>query len=118
MKLEGEQKLLRVFVGEQDRWEGRPLYEAIIDEARERRLAGATALKGFMGFGRNAHLHTVKILELSEDLPVIVEIVDAADKIKAFLPRLDEMVKEGLITMEAVHVIAYRAEGKGRAKKA
>ncbi|HVA67442.1 MAG TPA: DUF190 domain-containing protein [Elusimicrobiota bacterium] len=118
MKLEGEQKLLRVFVGEQDRWEGRPLYEAIVDEARARRLAGATALKGFMGFGRNAHLHTVKILELSEDLPVVVEIVDSEDKIQAFLPRLDEMVKEGLITMEQVHVIAYRAEGKGRAKKA
>lgn len=117
MKLEGDQKLLRVFVGEQDKWNGVPLHEAIVSEARAMRLAGATVLKGFMGFGRKAHIHTAKLLELSEDLPVVIEIVDTEENIKAFLPKIDGMIRDGLVTMEKVHVITYRAdEGTPRAK--
>ena len=85
-------KLLRIFVGESDRWEGRPLYEAIVLEARKRGLAGATVLKGFMGFGAHSRIHTAKLLELSQDLPIIVEIVDATEKIEAFMPDLERMV--------------------------
>ena len=102
-------KLVRVFVGEADRWQGRPLYEAIVEEARRRGLAGATAWKGFMGFGAHSRLHTAKILRLSEDLPVVIEIVDTAEKIEAFLPTLEEMVQEGLVTLERAEVILYRA---------
>jgi PII-like signaling protein len=113
MKLEGEQKLLRVFIGEQDKWDGVPLHEAIVNEARSLGMAGATVIKGFMGFGCKAHLHTAKLLELSEDLPIIVEIVDTDKNVRKLLPKLDKMVAEGLITLEKVHVIAYRA-GKAR----
>ena len=109
MKLEGEGKLLRIFIGESDRWHGKPLYEAIVLAAREQGLAGATVLRGPMGFGANSHIHTAKILRLSEDLPMIVEIVDIEDKIHEFLPLLDDMVAEGLITLETVHVLRYRA---------
>jgi hypothetical protein len=112
MMIPTEGKLLRVFVGEDDRWHGRPLYEAIIEEARRRGLAGATAWKGFIGFGANSRLHTTKILRLSQDLPVIVEIVDAEEKITAFLPVLEEMVTEGLVTVERAEVILYRASQK------
>ena len=108
MKLEGEGKLLRIFIGESDRWKGTPLYEAIVLAAREHGLAGATVLRGPMGFGANSHIHTAKILRLSEDLPMIIEIVDVAAKINGFLPVLDEMVAEGLITLETVHVLRYR----------
>ncbi|MHB2025952.1 MAG: DUF190 domain-containing protein [Elusimicrobiota bacterium] len=115
MKLEGEQKLLRVFIGEADKWNGVPLYEAIVNEARALGMAGVTVIRGTMGFGCKAHVHTAKLLELSLDLPMIVEIVDQAERIGALIPRLDEMVKEGLVTVEKVHVIIYRAEGsKGR----
>jgi len=109
MKLEGEGKLLRIFIGESDRWHGKPLYEAIVLAAREQGLAGATVLRGPMGFGANSHIHTAKILRLSEDLPMIVEIVDSEDKIHEFIPVLDDMVAEGLITLETVHVLRYRA---------
>jgi len=109
MKLEGEGKLLRIFIGESDRWQGKPLYEAIVLAAREHGLAGATVLRGPMGFGASSHIHTAKILRLSEDLPMIIEIVDIEDKIQEFLPVLDEMVAEGLITLETVHVLRYRA---------
>jgi len=109
MKLEGEGKLLRIFIGESDRWHGKPLYEAIVLAAREQGLAGATVLRGPMGFGANSHIHTAKILRLSEDLPMIIEIVDVENKIHEFLPLLDEMVAEGLITLETVHVLRYRA---------
>jgi PII-like signaling protein len=112
MKLEGEGKLLRIFVGESDRWHGKPLYEAIVLAAREQGLAGATVLRGPMGFGASSHIHTAKILRLSEDLPMIIEIVDIEEKIHEFLPVLDEMVAEGLITLETVHVLRYRARGK------
>lgn len=118
MKLEGEQKLLRIFIGEQDKWEGVPLYEAIVNEARSLGMAGATVIKGALGYGCKAHIHTAKLLELSYDLPLIVEIVDTEDKVNKLLPKLDAMVKEGLVTMEKVHVVIYRAEqGKARSRK-
>lgn len=117
MRLEGEQKLLRVFIGEQDKWEGRPLYEAIADEARALRLAGTTVIKGVLGFGLKAHMHTAKLLEMSYDMPMIVEIVDTEENIKKLLPKLDRMVQEGLVTIEKAHVIMYRAgNGKGRSR--
>jgi PII-like signaling protein len=112
MKLEGEGKLLRIFIGESDRWHGKPLYEAIVLAARERGLAGATVLRGPMGYGANSRIHTAKILRLSEDLPMIVEIVDAEDKIQDFIPILDGMVAEGLITLETVRVLRYRSREK------
>ena len=110
MKLEGERKLVRVFIGEQDRWGGVPLYQAIVDEARALGLAGATVIRGFMGYGCKAHVHTAKLLELSYDLPLVVEIVDSEANVKKLLPKLNEMVTEGLVTMETVHVILYRAD--------
>ncbi len=116
MKLEGEAQLLRVFIGESDRWRGTPLYEAIVLKARELHLAGATVLRGPMGFGAHSRLHTVKILRLSEDLPVVIEIVDTEEKISALLPHIDQMVTEGLITLEKVHVIKYRASGAEKHK--
>jgi PII-like signaling protein len=108
VKLEGEGQLLRIFIGEADRWHGRSLYEAIVLRAREAGLAGATVLRGLMGFGAKSHLHTAKVLRLSEDLPIVIEIVDRADRIEAFLPVLDEMVADGLVTLERAQVITYR----------
>jgi PII-like signaling protein len=109
MKSKTTGTLLRIFIGESDRWQNRPLYEAIVLAARERHLAGATVLHGRMGFGAHSRLHTSKILRLSEDLPIIVEIVDEAERIQAFLPQLDEMVAEGLVTLENVEIVCYRA---------
>ena len=109
MKIPAEGRLLRIFIGEQDKWHGQPLCEAIIHLAKKEGMAGATAIKGFMGFGCKSRMHTAKLLRLSEDLPIIIEIVDSEEKINGFLPHLDEMVKEGLITLEKVHVIMYRA---------
>ena len=100
--------LLRIFIGESDRVSGIPLYEAIVNRARELNLAGATVLKGIMGFGANSRIHTTKILRLSEDLPMVIEVVDTEEKINALMPFLDEHVKEGLITLENVRVIRYR----------
>jgi len=111
MKIPEEGCLLRVFIGESDRWHGKPLYEAIVLKARELHLAGATVLRGPMGFGAHSRMHTTKILRLSQDLPVVIEIVDAEEKIEALLPHIDEMVEEGLVTMEKVRVIKYRANG-------
>ncbi len=108
MKLEGEGRLLRIFLGEADRHGGHPLHEVIVRRAREAGLAGATVLRGVEGYGAHSRLHTTRILRLSEDLPVVVEIVDRPDRIEAFLPVLDELVEEGLITVEPVHVVAYR----------
>src|SRR6059058_1636014 len=110
MNLSNEATLLRIFLGESDRWKHQPLYEAIVLKAREMHLAGATVLRGPMGFGKSSRLHTAKILRLSMDLPVVIEIVDAEDKIQAFLPALDEMMKGGLVTLEKVKVIHYRAD--------
>lgn len=114
MKLEGEGQLLRVFIGESDRWHGKPLYEAIVLKARELGMAGATVLRGVMGFGADSRLHTAKVLRLSEDLPIVVEIADKQERIEAFLPELDRMVEEGMITVEKVHVLAYRHNGNNR----
>lgn len=111
MKIEGEGRLLRVFIGESDRWHGHPLYEAITLKAREMGMAGATVLRGVMGFGADSRLHTAKVLRLSEDLPIVIEIVDKAERIEAFLPQIDAMVKEGMITVEDVHILAYRHNG-------
>jgi hypothetical protein len=111
MKMEGEGQLLRIFIGESDRWHGMPLYEAIVRRAREEGLAGATVLRGMEGFGAHSRIHTAKILRLSEDLPIVVEIADKAERIEAFLPLLDEMVQEGMMTLEKVRIIAYRAGG-------
>jgi uncharacterized protein len=114
MRSESDGQLLRIFVGESDRWEGRPLYEAVVRRARDAGLAGATVLRGLEGFGAHSRLHTTRILRLSEDLPVVIEIVDEAPRIEEFLAQLDEMVTEGMVTLEKVRVIAYRApEGKG-----
>lgn len=109
MKIPENGQLLRVFIGESDRWEGKPLYEAIILKARELNIAGATMLRGMMGYGAASRIHTAKILRLSEDLPVIVEIVDSAEKIAILLPFIDEMVTEGLVTLEDIRVIQYRS---------
>ena len=108
MKISEEGQLLRIFIGEADRWHGKPLYEAIILKAREMGIAGATMLRGMMGYGANSRIHTAKILRLSEDLPVVVEIIDNAEKIERLLPVIDEMVQEGLVTLEKVRVIHYR----------
>jgi uncharacterized protein len=108
MKIEGEGKLLRIFVGESDRWHGKPLYQAIVERVRKEGLAGATVLRGIEGFGADSRLHTARILRLSEDLPMVIEIVDSAEQIERILPVLDEMVGEGMVTVERVEVIAYR----------
>jgi uncharacterized protein len=109
MQLPTEAMLLRIFLGESDRWEHRPLYEAIVLKAREMHLAGATVLRGPAGFGKSSRLHTSKILRLSYDLPLVIEIVDEEEKINAFLPVLDQMMKGGLVTLEKVRVLHYRA---------
>jgi PII-like signaling protein len=111
MKVPEEGVLLRVFVGESDREKGadRPLYEALVLRAREAHLAGATVLRGPMGFGKHSRMHAAKLLDLSTDLPIVVEIVDAEDRIRAFLPVVDELVTEGLVTLEAVRVLKYSA---------
>ena len=100
--------LLRIFIGESDRHEHRPLYEAIVLKAREAKLAGATVLRGPMGFGAASRIHTTKILRLSMDLPIVIEIVDSEEKIRGFLPTLEGMIGGGLVTLEKVQVIQYR----------
>ena len=110
MHLPHDAMLLRIFIGESNRWNRKPLYEAIVLKAREMHMAGATVLRGPMGFGKSSRLHTAKILRLSYDLPVVVEIVDSEENINKFLPIVDEMMKGGLITLEKVRVIDYRAE--------
>ena len=109
MQIPEDGYLLRIFVGESDKVGHRPLYEEMVLKAREQGLAGATVLRGVMGFGKNSILHTAKILRLSEDMPMIVEIVDSLEKIEKFLPVLDEMITDGLVTLERVRVIHYRA---------
>jgi len=110
MHLPHEAMLLRIFLGESDRWQHQPLYEAIVLKARELHLAGATVLRGPMGYGKSSRLHTAKILRLSMDLPLVIEIVDTAEKIQGFVPVLDEMMKGGLVTLEKVQVIYYRSD--------
>jgi len=107
MHIPREATLLRIFIGEDDKHAGRPLYEAIVLEARQRQLAGATILRGPMGFGHSSRLHTAKILRLSVDLPLIIEIVDSEEKIRELLPALEEMIGSGLVTLEKVQVLQY-----------
>lgn len=109
MHLPHDAMLLRIFIGESDRWHHRPLYEALVLKAREMHLAGATVLRGPMGYGKSSRLHTSKIVRLSMDLPLIVEIVDSEEKINSFLPIVDEMMGGGLVTLEKARVIDYRA---------
>ena len=109
MQIPTDAVLLRIFIGESDRWQHKPLYEAIVLKAREMHLAGATVLRGPMGFGKASRLHTAKILRLSMDLPLVIEIVDSEEKINTFLPVLDDMIGGGLVTLEKVKVIDYRA---------
>lgn len=111
MKLPEEGILLRIFIGESDKHNGKPLYEEIVLKARELKLAGATVIRGIMGFGADSHMHTAKVLRLSEDLPVVIEIVDTEERLNMIRPFLDETVKEGLITLEKVKVIKYRHKG-------
>lgn len=115
MHIPEEGVLLRVFLGESDQWHGKPLYEAIVLKARELHLAGATVLRGPMGFGANSRLHTTRILRLSEDLPMLIEIVDSKEKIDELMPYIDEMVEDGLVTLENVRVIRYRGNTSGSA---
>ena len=110
MQIPTDAVLLRIFIGESDRWEHKPLYEAIVLKAREMHLAGATVLRGLMGFGKTNRLHTVKILRLSLNLPLVIEIVDTEEKINGFLPFMDEMMKGGLVTLERARVIDYRSD--------
>lgn len=112
MRIPEQGRLLRIFIGESDKWQHQPLYEAIVLRAREAQLAGATVLRGPMGFGANSRLHTTKVLRLSEDLPMIIEIVDSCEKIDAFLPVVDAMVGDGMVTIEDVHVFRYRGSRK------
>lgn len=108
MEIPHESVLLRIFIGESDRCDGKPLHEAIVLKARELHLAGATVLRGPMGFGKSSRLHTNKILRLSVDLPLVIEIVDSEEKINAFLPVLEPMMGGGMVTLEPVRVIHYR----------
>jgi len=117
MKLPSDGLLLRILIGESDHWEHKPLYEAIVLKARELGLAGATVLRGCMGFGASSRLHTTKVLRLSEDLPVVIEIVDRKDRIDLLLPYLDKMVTEGLVTLEPVQVIHYRHDANTSVKE-
>jgi len=109
MKLEGTGLLLRIYLGESDQWHGRPLYQAIVERLRERGLAGATVMRGIEGFGAKQHVHTTRILSLSGDLPVLVEAVDSEERVRAIIPEIDQMLGDGLMTLEKVEVITYRA---------
>ena len=109
MQIPSEAVLLRIFLGESDRWQHQPLYEAIVLAAREAQLAGATVLRGPMGFGKSSRVHTAKILRLSDDLPLVIEIVDSEAKVNAFLPKLEAMIGGGLVTLEKVKVLHYRS---------
>jgi hypothetical protein len=113
MELPHEAELLRIFIGESDKHNGRPLYEVIVESARKRGMAGATVLRGVMGFGANSRMHTAKILRLSDDLPMVIEIVDKPERIADYLPELDSMIGEGLVTLEKIRVITYR-HGRNR----
>jgi uncharacterized protein len=109
VKRESNAKLVRIFLGESDRWKGQPLYIAIVEAMRAAGLAGATVFKGIVGYGGHSVMHAARIVDLSSDLPIVIELVDSQEKIETFLPMLDEMVSEGLVTIEDVRVIAYKA---------
>jgi uncharacterized protein len=107
MKIEGEAQRVRVYIGESDQWHGKPLFAAIVERCRQEGLAGATVLRGIEGYGAHSRIHTARILRLSEDLPIVVDIIDRAERIQPFLPILDQMVTEGLITLENIHILKY-----------
>jgi PII-like signaling protein len=111
MRIDGPALLVRIYIGEADHHDGKPLYQAVVAFLRQRGIAGATVFRGIEGFGANARLHTSRLLRLSEDLPILIEVVDAEERIRAVLPDLDEMVGDGLITLEKIEVIAYRGTG-------
>ena len=111
-RIEGPALLVRIYIGEADHRDGKPLYQAIVAFLRDQDIAGATVFRGIEGFGANAHLHTTRLLRLSEDLPILVEVVDEEARLRAILPELDTMVGDGLITLEAVEVVAYRGTGQ------
>lgn len=111
MEDRNDNRLLRIFIGESDTHDGRPLYQGIVETLRREGMAGATVLRGIEGFGKSSRLHTAHILRLSEDLPIVIECVDRAEKIEAILPSLDAMIREGLVTMERIDVLVYRANG-------
>lgn len=113
MQLPEQAEIVRIFIGESDRYHGKPLYESIVAAAREHGMAGATVLKGILGFGAHSRIHTAKLLRLSEDLPIVIEIVDTAERIESFLPELDGMVTEGMVIIEKVRVLAYRSNTSG-----
>ncbi|HMK63803.1 MAG TPA: DUF190 domain-containing protein [Acidimicrobiales bacterium] len=115
MRLSGEGKLLRIFIGESDKWHGKPLYQAIVEHLRAEGIAGATVIRAIEGFGARSHLHTSRILRLSDDLPLVIEVVDTDENIQRILPALDHMVEDGMLTMERVDVITYRAGGPSEA---
>jgi hypothetical protein len=108
-RFEGEQTLMRIHIGESDRWEGKPLYQAIIEMMRREEFSGVTVLRGVGGYGSSSRYHTEKILRLSQDLPIVIEVVESPERIERMLPKLDQMVEGGLITLEKVRVILYRA---------
>ncbi len=112
MKIEGEGKLLRIFIGEADRYAGKPLYRALVEKAREMGMAGATVIRGVMGFGAHSRLHSARLLRLSEDLPLIIEIVDSDENVRRYIEAIDDMFQDGLITIEKAEVIRYRASLK------
>lgn len=107
--LNGNSRLLRIFIGESDKWQGRPLDEAIVREAKQRGLAGASVFRGYMGYGAGSRIHTAKVLRLSEDLPIMIEIVDQTEKVEAFLPALQKMVRGGMMTLEHIQVLHYQS---------
>jgi len=113
VKIDGPALLARIYIGESDRWHGQPLYEAIVEKLRTAGIAGATVLRGIEGYGRAARVHTAQILRLSEDLPILIEVVDREDRVRQILPEIDDMVDGGLITLEHVEVIAYRSPEPG-----
>ena len=113
MDLTGTGLLVRIYIGEQDQWKGKPLYQALVEFLREQGVAGATVLRGIEGFGAHARLHTTRLLRLSEDLPILVEVVDREERLRALLPTLDEMVGGGLVTLERVEVVTYRPPRAG-----
>lgn len=109
-RFEGERTLMRIHIGESDRWQGKALYQAIVELLRRERFSGVTVLRGVGGYGSSSIYHTEKILRLSQDLPIVIEVVESAERIEAILPRLDEMIGGGLVTLEKVHVILYRSQ--------
>ncbi|HLI35331.1 MAG TPA: DUF190 domain-containing protein [Terriglobia bacterium] len=116
-KFEGERTLMRIHIGESDKWEGKPLYQAIVELFRKENFSGATVLRGVGGYGSTSRYHTEKILRLSQDLPIVIEVIEDSERIERILPKLDVMVDGGLITLEKVRVILYRSQKKPSAKR-